>query len=96
MNYLNSIELDKAIDFGLPEIDDRYHIWRVPVKSKNNESIGEVVIDALTTLINEKKTTSKELLESRLLGRRNISYKNKKANSVIKNIKCPILPILDL
>jgi DNA modification methylase len=84
MNYLNSIELDKAIDFGLPEIDDRYHIWRVPVKSKNNESIGEVVIDALTTLINEKKTTSKELLESRLLGRRNISYKNKKANSVPK------------
>ncbi len=70
-NFLKTIELDKAIDFGLPEIDDRYHIWRVPVKSKNNESIGEIVIDAFTTLINEKKTTNKEVLESRLLGRKN-------------------------
>ncbi len=70
-NFLKSIELDNAIDFGLPEIDDRYHIWRVPVKSKNNENIGEIVIDAITTLINEKKSTNKEVLESRLLGRKN-------------------------
>jgi DNA modification methylase len=69
-NFLKTIELDKVIDFGLPEIDDRYHIWRVPVKSKNNENIGEIVIDAITTLIIEKKTTSKKLLESRLLGRK--------------------------
>ena len=59
-NFLKTIELDKVIDFGLPEIDDRYHIWRVPVKSKNNDNIGEIVIDAFTTLINEKKTTSKK------------------------------------
>lgn len=70
-NFLKSIELEKAIEFGLPEVDDRYHIWRVPVKSKNNESIGEIVIDAISTLINEKKTTNREVLESRLLGRKN-------------------------
>ena len=68
-NYLRAIELDQAVDFGLPEIDDRYHIWRVPVKSKADESIGEIVIDALTTLINEKKTTNRAMFESRLLGR---------------------------
>lgn len=68
--YLQSLDLDKAIDFGLPEIDDRYHIWRVPLLSKQRENIGEIVIDAVTTLINEKKTTSREVIESRLLGRK--------------------------
>jgi len=70
MDFLQSIQLEKAIDFGLPEIDDRYHIWRVPLLNKTKEAIGEVVIDAVTTFINEKKTTSKETLESRLLGRK--------------------------
>ncbi|KAF0237384.1 MAG: DNA methylase N-4/N-6 domain-containing [Prolixibacteraceae bacterium] len=70
LDYLKLFELDKAIEFGLPEIDDRYHIWRVPLLSKNNENIGEVVIDAITTLINEKKSSNKEVLESRLLGRK--------------------------
>ena len=67
--YLKSIELDKALLFGLPEIDDRYHIWRVPLLNKERERIGEVVVDAVTTLINAKKTTEREILESRLLGR---------------------------
>ena len=83
-NFLKSIELDNAIDFGLPEIDDRYHIWRVPLKSKSEEVIGEIVIDAITTLINEKKSTNKELLESRLLGRKNGAGKKRKASSVPK------------
>lgn len=54
-DFLNSIQLEKAIEFGLPEIDDRYHIWRVPLLNKAKEAIGEVVIDAVTTFINEKK-----------------------------------------
>jgi len=32
--WLERAELLNAIDFGLPEIDDRYHIWRVPLISK--------------------------------------------------------------
>lgn len=83
-NFLKSMELDKAINFGLPEIDDRYHIWRVPIQSKSNENIGEIVIDAFTTLINEKKTTNKEILESRLLGRKNGTEVKKNGNSVPK------------
>jgi DNA modification methylase len=69
-DYLKGFALDKVIDFGLPEVDDRYHIWRVPLLSMNNDPIGEIVIDAITSLINEKKSSSKEILESRLLGRK--------------------------
>jgi DNA modification methylase len=69
--YLKTMELEKAIDFGLPEVDDRYHIWRVPLLSKQKENIGEIVIDAVSSLINEKKSTNREVLESRLLGRKN-------------------------
>jgi cell division septum initiation protein DivIVA len=29
--WLQQAELENAIDFGLPEIDDRYHVWRVPL-----------------------------------------------------------------
>lgn len=67
--YLESIELVQVVNFGLPEIDDRYHIWRVPLLNKQKINIGEIVIDAKSTLINEKKSTTKEVLESRILGR---------------------------
>ena len=63
------IDLDKVIDFGLPEVDDRFSVWRVPLLSKSCERIGELVIDAITTFIDRTKTTEKEVLENRLLGR---------------------------
>lgn len=81
IEYLKMLALEKAVDFGLPEIDDRYHIWRVPVLSKNRENVGEIVIDAVTTLVNEKKTTGKEILESRLLGRKIAVNGNGQAHS---------------
>lgn len=67
--YLKSIDLNKAVKFGLPEVDDRYHIWRVPLLNSQKIKIGEIVIDAQTTLIVGNKTTKREMLESRLLGR---------------------------
>ena len=81
LDYLKGIELDKAVGFGLPEIDDRFNIWRIPLKSKDGAAIGEVVIDAITTLIDSSKTTTKELLENRLLGRTDASFKKKKTKS---------------
>lgn len=76
--WLCEIQLDQAISFGLPEIDDRYHIWRVPLKKKHSHfRLGEVVIDAKTTLIDGNKTTRKEVLESRLLGREDKKTKKK-------------------
>jgi len=68
--WLERAQLQKAISFGLPEVDDRYHIWRVPLLSKTSqERIGEVVIDAYTSLILEDKSTAPAILEARLLGR---------------------------
>ena len=78
LDYLKQLELERVISFGLPEIDDRFNIWRVPLKSKDNVAIGEVVIDAITTLIDSAKSTPKELLENRLLGRTDVSLKRKK------------------
>ena len=78
--YLKEIELEKVVTFGLPEIDDRYNIWRVPLLSKDNVQLGEVVIDAVSSLIKERMTTAKEVLESRLLGR-NVKSKSKKNKS---------------
>lgn len=75
--WLQNANLIKAIGFGLPEVDDRYHVWRVPLLNKgNNERIGEVVIDAKTSLILENKSTSPDILESRLLGRKKNNEKN--------------------
>ena len=67
--YMESFGLQNAVSFGLPEVDDRYEIWRVPITAKNRERIGEVVIDAVTTEVDLDKSSAKEVLENRLLGR---------------------------
>jgi DNA modification methylase len=68
LGWLSEIELVKVTALGLPEVDDRYHIWRVPVCSvTGGAKIGEVVIDAYTTEIISEKTTKPEMLETRLL-----------------------------
>lgn len=74
-NYLNTIDLYNAITFGLPEIDDRFNIWRVPLKTHNGDKIGEVVIDAISTFVDVAKSTSKNILEDRLLGRNETIHK---------------------
>ena len=68
--YLKQVDLEKVIQFGLPEVDDRYHIWRVPLVNSNSHKIGEIVIDTKTSLIDLTKTTTKDILEKRLLGRK--------------------------
>lgn len=68
--WLQDVDLVKAVAFGLPEVDDRYHIWRVPLRKKRSTTkIGEVVIDAYTTEILGDKTTKPVMLEARLLGK---------------------------
>lgn len=31
-SWLDDLLLSKVVAFGLPEVDDRYHVWRVPLK----------------------------------------------------------------
>ena len=75
--WLSEIDLKKAAKLGLPEVDDRYHVWRVPLCDQQNAKIGEVVIDAYTTEILYHKTTKPEILEARLLQRGNGSVARK-------------------
>ena len=72
-DWLQEVELSQAVTLGLPEIDDRYHIWRVPLCKEDKEGgrvrMGEAVIDAYTTAILHEKTTKPDMLEARLLGK---------------------------
>ena len=68
--WLKGKQLDNAVEFGLPEVDDRYHVWRVPLISQHTDTkVGEIVIDARTSLVLENKTTRPDVIESRILGR---------------------------
>lgn len=68
--WLENFDLAQAVDFGLPEVDDRYHVWRVPLLGRDSqERIGEVVIDAYTSLLLQDKSTTPDVLEARLLRR---------------------------
>jgi len=88
-DYLKNIALEKVITFGLPEVDDRYNLWRVPLKNIGDNKIGEIVIDAFSSLILENKSTKKEILEERLLGRESKANKKKIINDIprISNLR---------
>lgn len=60
--YLANIIIDK-LSFGLPEVDDRYNVWRVPVL-KDTGRIGEIVINAFTGEIDVSKSTDTSLLSN--------------------------------
>lgn len=88
--WLTNMCLENVVTFGLPEVDDRYHIWRVPLLSsvaKNN--VGEVVIDAMSSLILEDKSTKQGILESRLLGRKH----PKRTRGKSTNGYCKVSPL---
>lgn len=89
LNWLIEAQLENVVEFGLPEIDDRYHIWRVPLIAKySNQRIGEVVLDARTSLIISDKSTNWEVLEDRLLGREKaLKPKKKKTRKTAKKKK---------
>lgn len=72
IGWLEEIQLAQVMALGLPEVDDRYHIWRIPLLRKDDGvRIGEAAIDAYTTEILYGKTTKVEMLEARLLRRDN-------------------------
>jgi len=89
--WLTDLELSKAVGLGLPEVDDRYHIWRVPLlKLHTRIRIGEVVINSFTTEILTNKSTRPEMLEARLLGKdeeRILKSKQSKIDFPISNLR---------
>lgn len=68
-NYLGANVDDaplRSLRFGLPEVDDRYHVWRVAlVDGPGVERFGEIVIDARTGLVQRDRSTDLALLRAR-------------------------------
>ena len=78
---LAELDLSQVTRFGLPEIDDRYHVWRVPVLDASKGHLGEVVIDACTSMVDLERSTAAEQIESRLLKRRERQGKRQTPNT---------------
>ncbi|GBL16747.1 DNA adenine methyltransferase YhdJ [Microcystis aeruginosa NIES-1211] len=78
LNWLREINLVNAIKLGLPEVDDRYHIWRIPLCNDQKKTVGEVVIDAYTTEILADRTTRTEIIIARLLKQDESKLENRK------------------
>lgn len=82
LSFIQDIDSVHAPELGLPEIDDRYHVWRVPVV-ENNERIGEIVLNAKTGEINQSKSSSLEKLKQKLTGIKKEWPKRSKRSSKI-------------
>ena len=82
-DYISSV-FGKEITFGLPEINDRYHYWKVPLIFSNH-AIGDIIIDAFSEEIDLKRSSEISLIQKRIekirkggtVGRKNIQKKTK-------------------
>lgn len=79
--YFKQIDLNqKKINFGLPEIHDRYDIWKVPILF-DKELVGDITIDAFSGEINKKMSSDISILEARIStikNRKNLQGKQKR------------------
>jgi len=82
--YLKLHNLKEKFTFGLPEVDDRYHVWRIPLVL-NKIRVGEIVINAKTADIEEEKSSKIEFLAlktSDVLAKKRQNVKEKKQVSL--------------
>lgn len=65
-NYLQETELSVSkIEFGLPEINDRYDTWKVPLLYKK-EAIGDIIINAYSKEIDKKLSSELSIIQNRI------------------------------
>jgi DNA modification methylase len=57
---------EAEIVLGLPEVDDRYHVWRIPLIRGKNERLGELVFSAKTGEFDAGRSTDSALIQARL------------------------------
>lgn len=82
------IEKDMKVDlleYGLPEIVDRYHVWNVPILYKSFFNIGEIVIDAKDGSINLELSSDIDILNNRILNIENHKINNKDKAIIVAN-----------
>jgi DNA modification methylase len=70
------------LGFGLPEVDDRYHVWRVPLVA-GGDKVGEIVIDARTALVQKERSSSNAVVADRLALRTSGDAKPRRAGAPI-------------
>lgn len=59
--------LRRSVTFGLPEIDDRFHVWRVPLlATASTARVGELVLDARSGTLDAARSTDVVTLRARL------------------------------
>jgi len=68
----------EKIRFGLPEVDDRYHVWRIPVLDENKDRLGELVIEARTGEIDSTKSSDLNVMLKKILTRGIVTMDKKK------------------
>jgi DNA modification methylase len=65
--HLRAWRLRRAVGFGLPEVDDRYHVWRVPLLAAGStRRVGEVVLDARSGALDAARSTDPATVRARL------------------------------
>ena len=65
--HITAWDAREQLTFGLPEIDDRYDVWRVPLlEAASGERVGEVVIDARSGAVQEQRSTTPDVAAGRL------------------------------
>jgi DNA modification methylase len=83
---ISNFNFAKEILIGLPEYDDRFDVWRVPLHAKNNgqDLIGEIKLNREANKI--KEWTDLKLIETRL---KKSNYTEHKSSERTKNIIYP-------
>lgn len=66
IEYLSKSNIStNAISFGLPEINDRYNTWKVPVLS-NCQFLGDIIINAFSGDINKGLSSEISIIQKRI------------------------------
>jgi DNA modification methylase len=84
--YLSTLEEGFAkVKLGLPEVDDRYHVWRVPILDASKERVGEVVIGAKSGEVDLGKSSENSVMMQKISNSAPVQEKevSKSRNSVI-------------
>ncbi|MBI3319967.1 MAG: site-specific DNA-methyltransferase [Candidatus Omnitrophica bacterium] len=90
--WLVRLGLQELVTFGLPEVDDRYHIWRVPLlKAGTKERVGEAVIDARSSLLLTERSTAKDVLEARLYGKHETARIDRYDRTIISSVRNTVI-----
>lgn len=67
VGYLNETSISEyEIEFGLPEINDRYDIWKIPLLYMK-EPVGDIVVNAYSKKIDEKLSSEISIIRNRIV-----------------------------